>query len=273
MFPHAERGSAATIAAMLATLAALQLVLAPVSAPPTPIAPDEARRSSAADEDRPPPPAPPPSAEAAPGEAPPPAEKPSETAAAERRRQRSLLSAEPLNGGSAALAWAGWSSLGAIYAIGFTARDDAGPFLDYDWAKSESRIGVLYRRPLSKAGRFDMAGRLALSWYTNFGSDYVYGKNHSDHGVDVTPGIALSQHGAGGIFSILAEAPMTVTTKYGNGFLFAPRASLAFEMPLYEDVTLGARVGLGYRAGAGDAPLREGRAELQFLVLAGYQVL
>ena len=247
MFPHAERGSAARIAAMLATVAALQLLLlVQVAAPP----------QAAAAQETPPP------VEAAPSAGPP----------APQRRQQSLLSAEPLHGGSAALAWAGWSSLGAIYAIGFTARDDAGPFLDYDWAKSETRIGVLYRRPLSTLGPFDMGGRLAASWYVNFGSDYVYGKNHSDHGLELVPALALSQRAAGGIFSILAEAPLTFTTKVGNGFLFSPRASLAFEMPLYSDVTVGARAGLGYRAGAGDAPLREGRAELQFLVLAGYEV-
>ncbi len=245
MFPHAERGAAARIAAMLATVAALQLLLlVQVAAPPEVAAAQET----------------PPPVEAAPP-------------APARGRQLSLLSAEPLHGGSAALAWAGWSSLGAIYAIGFTARDDAGPFLDYDWAKSETRIGVLYRRPLSTLGPFDMGGRLAASWYVNFGSDYVYGKNHSDHGLEVVPALALSQRAAGGIFSILAEAPLTFTTKVGNGFLFSPRASLAFETPLYDDVTVGARVGLGYRAGSGDAPLREGRAELQFLVLAGYQVL
>ena len=66
---------------------------------------------------------------------------------------------------------------------------------------------------------------------------------------------------------------MTVTMKYRAGFLFSPRVSFAFEMPLYPQVTVGARVGAGYRAGAGDAPLREGRGELLFLVLAGYQVL
>jgi hypothetical protein len=38
-------------------------------------------------------------------------------------------------------------------------------------------------------------------------------------------------------------------------------------------MTVGARFGAGYRAGAGDAPLRTGRGELQFLVLATYQLL
>ncbi len=259
---------------MLATFAALQfLVLAQVSGPPKLVTPEEAPPSAVAAEGRAAPEPLPPTAEepAAPGEASP--RTRGRSAAPERSRQQSLLSAEPLRGASAALAWAGWSSLGAMYAIGFTDRDDAGVFLDYDWAKSESRIGALYRRPLAKAGPFDMAGRLAVAWYVNFGAGYFYDENHSDHGLEVTPALVLSQHGAGGIFSGLAEAPMTVTMKYRAGFLFSPRVSVAFEMPLYESVTVGARVGLGYRAGSGDAPLREGRAELQFLVLAGYQVL
>ncbi len=237
---------------MLATVAALQLlVAAQVAVPPNPTPPDGAQ----------------PAAEAP---APPPAPQPLPTG---RPRQQSLLSGESLRGGSAALAWAGWSDLGAIYAIGFTQLDDAGPFLSYDWAKSESRFGVFYRRAISKVGAFDLAGRLSAAWYANLGSTYVYGDNHSDHGFEVVPGVSLSTHGAGGILSGLAAAPMIITTKYKNGFLFTPWLAAAFEAPLYPSVTVGATVGIGYRAGAGNAPLREGRGELKFLVLAGYQLL
>ncbi|HEX9306134.1 MAG TPA: autotransporter outer membrane beta-barrel domain-containing protein [Anaeromyxobacter sp.] len=263
---------------MLATVAALQLlVLSQVSGPPKLVTPDET----------PPPadgaqPSTPPDGASASGATPaaeaPPAPAlplPSRRSAAplERPRQASLLGAEPLRGASAALAWAGWSSLGAAYAIGFSPQDDVGVFLDYDWAKTESHIGVLYRRPLAKAGPFDMAGRLAASWYTNFGAGYVYSDNHSDRGLELTPALVLSQRAAGGLFSAAAEAAMTVTMKYSSGFLFSPRLSFAYEAPLYPQVTIGARIGVGYRAGAGDAPLREGRGELQFLVVAGYQLL
>jgi hypothetical protein len=267
---------------MLATVAALQLlVLAQVAGPPRLVTPEEAPPPAAVEPGATPAPppdgsapdaAPPPAAEAPPAEAPPlPSRRPAP--AAERPRHASLLGAEPLRGASAALAWAGWSSLGAAYAIGFSAEDDVGASLDYDWAKSETRIGLFYRRPLAKAGPFDMAGRLAASWYVNFGADYVYDENHSDRGIEVAPALVLSRHGAGGLFSITGEAPMTVTMKYRAGFLFSPRLSVAFEAPLYPQVTVGARVGAGYRAGAGDAPLREGSGELQFLVVAGYQLL
>ena len=66
---------------------------------------------------------------------------------------------------------------------------------------------------------------------------------------------------------------MTVTLKYKSGFLFEPRLGVSYEMPLMPQVTVGARVALGYRAGAGDAPLSTGRGEVQFLVVAGYQLL
>jgi hypothetical protein len=264
---------------MLATLAALQLaLLSQVSGPPKLVTPEDAAPD---DEVSPAPSAPAP----LPGATPPPAEPPegelprkpdpsvATTTVPERPRQVSLLSAESLRGGSAALAWAGWPELGAMYAIGLSQRDDGGVYVTHDWAKSENRIGVLYRRPLGKAGDFDMAGRLSLAYYSNWGSDYLYEENHSDRGFEVVPGLALSKRGAGGIFSGLAEAPMTVTLKYSSGFLFSPRVSFAYEAPLYPQVTIGARVGLGYRAGAGDAPLKDGRGEVQFLVLAGYQLL
>jgi hypothetical protein len=264
---------------MLATIAALHLLaLSQVAPPPrevTPTEPDveESAPAPVAGAENPPLPrrgevGAPPSDASAPRDAP-----PASAAIERRRRPLSLLSAEPLGGGSTALAWAGWSSLGIMYGQGITARDDLAGFLDFDWATSELKLGALYRRPLGVAGPFDMAGRLSAAWYLNFGSDYIHDENHSDNGVEVVPGLVFSRSAAGGVFSALAEAPITVTTKYGAGLLFAPRFSLAFEGPLYPELTVGARIGAGYRAGSGDAPLSDGRAELMFLVLAGYQIL
>jgi hypothetical protein len=185
----------------------------------------------------------------------------------------SLAGAEPLRASSAAAAWAGWSSLGAAYAFGATPLDDVGGFLDHDWAKSELRVGVLYRRSFGSGGGFDVAGRLSASWYTNFGSTWIYSDNHSDRGIDLAPALVLSRRTNGGLFATSLEAPMTITWKYDSGFLFSPRVAFSYEVPLYPQLTVGARAAAGYRAGAGDAPLREGRGELQFLVLAGYQLL
>ncbi len=249
---------------MLATLAALHLlVLSQVPPPPREVRPEDAIAQERG--------APGPSGPATS----PPAPHVREPAAAVGGpgRQLSLLSAEPLGGGSASLVWAGWSSLGIMYGQGITARDDLAALADYDWEKSELRIGGFYRRPLGQAGDFDMAGRLAAVWYQNFGADYIRDENHSDRGVEVIPGLSFSRRGAGGVFSAIGEAPLTITTKYGAGLLFSPRLSFAYEGPLYPELTLGARLGVGYRAGSGDAPLKDGHAELLFLLVAGYQLL
>jgi hypothetical protein len=249
---------------MLVTVAALQLVLSQVAPPPLEVTADEV--AAAAQE------APPRDPWDAPRDAPLPA-RDERAFSPEPPRQLSLLSAEPLGGGSASLAWAGWSSLGIMYGQGITSRDDLAGFADFDWSKTELRLGALYRRPLGEAGPFAMAGRLSAAWYLNFGGDYIHDENRSDRGVEVVPGLSLSRRGAGGVFSGIAEGPLTVTTRRGAGLLFSPRFSLAYEGPLYPELTVGARLGVGYRAGAGDAPLQSGRAELIFLVVAGYQLL
>lgn len=260
---------------MIATIAALHLLtLAQVAPPPREVTSADiyAEGGAQAGDAAPNPPLPR-------REAPPSADWPEATSApASAARERagrplSLLSGEPLGGGSATLAWAGWSSLGIMYGQGITAQDDLAGFADYDWAFSELKLGALYRRPLGTAGPFDMAGRLSAAWYLNFGADYVHDENHSDSGVQVVPGLSFSRGAAAGVFSAIAEAPITITTKYGSGLLFTPRFSLAYEGSLYPALTVGARLGAGYRAGSGDAPLTDGRAELIFLVLAGYQLL
>lgn len=252
---------------MLATLAAVQLlVLTQVPPPPREVTPGDVNAQEGAA-------ATPSQAGSAEPAASPPLPRKREAAPGERGRQLSLLSAEPLGGGSASLAWAGWSSVGLMYGQGITARDDLAAIADFDWEKTELRIGGFYRRPLGQAGDFDMAGRLAATWYQNFGSDYIREENHSDRGVELVPGLSFSMRAAGGIFSGIAEAPITITTKYDAGLLFSPRFSIAYEGPLYPELTIGARLGVGYRAGSGDAPLKEGHAELLFVVLAGYQLL
>jgi hypothetical protein len=209
-------------------------------------------------------PIPPPSV----GATPPPAQ-----ARSAATQQLSLLSAEPLGGNAAALAWAAWSSLGVAYAMGITPRDDLGAEFDLDWAKTEMRLGAFYRRPLGTAGPFDMAGRLGLSWYANFGGGWIYSDNHSDRGFELAPALVFSTHGGGGIFSLAGEFPITITVHHGGGMLFTPRAAASYEAPLYDELTIGVRASLGYRAGAGDAPLSNGSGDVQFLVLAGYRVL
>lgn len=188
-------------------------------------------------------------------------------------RQLSLLSGESLHGGTASLAWAGWSSLGIMYGQGITPDDDLAGYGDFDWANTELRLGGMYRRPIGQAGDWDVAGRLTLAWYRDMGATYIHSDNHADTGFEIGPGIALSRHLSEGILSGIVEAPMTITFKYGKGFLFVPRVSVAYEAPLYPDFTVGARLGVGYRAGSGDAPRKAGQGEILFVVVAGYQLL
>jgi hypothetical protein len=160
-----------------------------------------------------------------------------------------------------------------MYGQGVTARDDLAALADFDWADTELRLGGLYRRALGPAGGWDAAARLALTWFRSFGATWIRDGNHSDHGIELAPGLSLSTRAGSGVFSGIAEAPLTITLRGDSGLLFRPRLSAAYEAPVYEDVTLGARFGIGYRAGSGDAPLKAGRGEILFLVLAGYQLL
>ena len=263
---------------MLATFFALHLVLTAPSiqggaqgTPPAEAGPEDWPYETPPGQEPPPaqtaPPAPPPPGEPAPRAAAGPAP------GTQPRRQLSLLSAEPLGGGSASLAWVGWSSLGIAWAQGLSPRDDLGASLDFDWAKTELRLGAFYRRPLGDAGGFDVAGRFGVAYYANYGGEWIHEDNHHDRGVELSPALVLSTRGAGGVVSLSGELPLVVTVKHDAGVLFTPRVAASYETPLYDEVTVGVRAALGYRVGAGDAPLRDGMADLQFLVLAGYQLL
>jgi hypothetical protein len=264
---------------MLMTLAVLHLlafaqVEASASEPPPP---DELAQvddpATAAPQDPQPqdtPELPPPAGEPGPSRA---SATPTSVAPTPSPRQLSLLSAEPLGGASLSMAWAGWSSIGAQWAMGVTSIDDLGLLLDFDWAGTELHLGGWYRRPLGRAGAFDMAGRLALSWYADFGGKFIYDDNHDDRGVALEPALVFSTRGGGGIFSVAGELPLTVTTYDDGGVLFAPRLSLAYETPIYPELNVGVIGGLGYRVGSGDAPMRDGRVDIEFLVVAAYQIL
>jgi hypothetical protein len=269
---------------MLATLAALHLlVLSQTSVAQAPANPPLPRKPQTGEPRMLPPPAPgeiPPAAEPPAQPAPPAATPPAGQAPAPgpftpvltSSRQLSLLAAESLQGGSAMLAEVGWSSLNVLYGQGITRTDDLGALASYDWAKTELRLGGFYRRPLGVAGAFDVGLRLGLAWYADLGKTWVYSENHRDRGLEVAPALILSTHAAGGILSLAGEAPVTATWRRDSGLLFTPRVWAAYEAPLYGEFTVGARGGLGYRGGSGDAPLKDGRGELTFLVLGGWRV-
>ncbi len=133
---------------MIASLAALQLVLLTQAQPPPKEAPPEPPAQPAA---------PAPGAENPPLPKKPEAKAETPAAAPARPRQLSLLGGESLGGGSASLGWAGWPSFGLMYGQGVTADDDLAGFGDFDWTKTELRLGGLYRRALGRSGGFARA--------------------------------------------------------------------------------------------------------------------
>jgi len=142
---------------MLATLAALQLVvLSQVAPPPREITPgdaaaEEGTRPARAGE-----------SPAGPAGNPPLPERHDRAAPAApaRPRQLSLLSAEPLRGGSAALAWAGWSSLGIMYGQGVTDVDDLVDLAHVDGVEEDKLAEAVFGEDFFPEldGRFEACG-------------------------------------------------------------------------------------------------------------------
>lgn len=184
----------------------------------------------------------------------------------------SFLSAEPLGGRSALVAWAGWSSLGAGWAQGVTTVDDLGVLGDFDWSTAELRLSAFYRCPMGRVGLFEIGARMRAGWYADFGATWFHDDNVGDRGIEVVPGLVISSRGAGGVFSLGGELPFVVTLWRDGGIFAAPKVYLGYETLLYGDLTVGVRVAGAYRAGAGDAALSEPRALLDLQVLAGWKL-
>ena len=185
----------------------------------------------------------------------------------------SIWTARPLEGGSVAVAWAGFANLGAAYAQGVTDADDLGGQVDLDWATTELRLGGFYRRPLGRLGGWDLGARMGVAWYVNFGSTWAREANAPDRGVELAPAVVVSRPLSGGVLHVGADLPLTLTFWREGGFVFRPRLALGYEVSLWSDVALGARISGGWRTGGGDAPLTATRGELGFLLTATYRVL
>ncbi len=258
---------------MLVTLAAIQLLaLGQTKVADPPQAPEPPQEATPAQAQPAPQGAAPREAPAAPAE-PPASPRPGTKAASAPPTHLSLLSAEPLAGGSASLVWAGWSTIGAMWGQGVTPQDDLGALIDLDWTTTEMRLGGWYRRPLGSSGAFQLAGRLGLAWYADFAGRWVHDVNHGDRGVQLVPALIMSARGGGGIFSVTLDLPITVTVWHDGGVLFQPRASVAYEAALYDPLTLGIRAGFGARAGSGTAPIPATQGVFELVVLAGWRLL
>jgi hypothetical protein len=184
-----------------------------------------------------------------------------------------LRSAEPLRWASVAEAAAGWPGLRVAYARGAGQRLDLGAFADLDASTTELRAGGTLRIPgvVPPVPPFAGALRLSLAWYRDLGGRRVYRHNHADRGVELVPGASWSRAGSRGeILSLLLDLPVVVTFHRDGGVLVRPRAALAYQMPLWGPVTAGVELGLGFRAGLGDAPLKRGNGEVSLLALGGW---
>jgi hypothetical protein len=262
---------------MLAFVVALQLLAAGQSKLEDP--PQESAPSAAPAQEAPPPaPDRPPGTQEAPPAQPAPATPaaPPARAAAARAPERpalvSLLSGETLHGGSMVNASAGWPAFGVMYGQGLTDQDDLGATVNYAWTSTELTFGAWYRRALGRTGPFLVGGRFGLSWYNNQEGTLIYSDNEANHGLQLVPSLLLSTRAAGGLFTIGADLTMTITFRGDGGFLFQPRLTGAYETLLYDQLSLGVRAGLGYRVGAGSAPLAGGQADLELVVVASYRI-
>jgi hypothetical protein len=183
----------------------------------------------------------------------------------------SLLGGESLQGGSMLLATAGYATLSAAYGQGLTERDDLGLSAALTWSTRELVLGGFWHRQFGQASGWDLAGRLAAGWYVNGGSTFIYDDNLEDRGLQLTPGIAASRRGPG-LLSVAFDLPFTITTWRGGGTWIAPRASVSYEVALYEQLALGVLGSLAWRGGTGSAPMRAGQLMPELLVTASWKI-
>ncbi len=192
--------------------------------------------------------------------------------AGEHRETPSLLGGRTLGAGGADwLGTAGFPAVSVTYGQGITGVDDAGGFVQMDWVASELVVGGLWRHALVR-GAPDVAFRLRAGFYADFGATWAYSTNASDTGIQAVPALAASWQTGGGILALSAEVAATWTFSRGMGWVLAPRGTASFEAPLYGDLTVGGRLGLGYRAAGGGAPSSgDGRPILELSALVGYR--
>lgn len=186
----------------------------------------------------------------------------------------SLLGGEPLPaGGSQLLGWAGYPSLGFLYAQGLPPADVGGE-LELRWHRGELGAAGFVRTPLWASAAGALAFRARAGLYSCFGATYGGYAHRSDTGLLLAPGLAWSSRAGAGIVSLGLDLRSAVTGARGGGWWLAPTASASVEAPLLRDLSVGARLSLARRWDGGGAPgaLRSPENQAELVVLAGYRV-
>jgi hypothetical protein len=204
------------------------------------------------------------------------AEAPEPAPAASRAPARlaSLVGGASLGAGGAAWsAVAGYPLLAVAYGQGFTDRDDWSVVLDVDWAATEAVPAGGWRREILRSEATHLALRFGLGFYACAGGTWIWADNRADVGLQLTGGLAFSADAGPGLFTIAGDVPVTWTFQRGGGWILAPLATLAYEAPVLEDFSVGARLGAGVRAAGGGAPgANASRTLLEFLLVATWRV-
>lgn len=186
----------------------------------------------------------------------------------------SLLGGEALPAGnSQLLGWAGYPSVGFLYAQGLS-RLDVGGQLQLGWNRGELEVAGFLRTALWGSGGTALAFRARAGLYACFGATYGRYAHRRDTGLLLAPGLALSIPAGAATLALGLDLPSAVTGARGGGLWLAPTVSASLETPLLRDLTAGARFAVGRRWDAGGAPgaprSPETVAELLFLV--GYRL-
>ena len=170
-------------------------------------------------------------------------------------RFASLQGGETLGvGGSDAVFSAGFSAISAAYAQGLSSMADYGVQLEFDWLTTEFFAGGLYRQLTWRLGDVYVSWRARAGLYRDFGSSWAISANRSGAGLRVAPGLALSRRFPSGILSASADVPLDVIFSRGGGFAIGVRGSVSFEVPILEDLLVGARAGAAGLGSTGGAP-------------------
>jgi hypothetical protein len=186
----------------------------------------------------------------------------------------SLLGGEALPpGNSQLLGWAGYPSLGFLYAQGLGGLD-AGGGLQLGWSTGELEATGFLRAPLWRSGASAVAFRARAGLYACFGAAYGRYAHRDDLGLLLAPGLVFSAPAGGATLALALDVPSAVTRARGGGAWLAPTGSASLEAPLLGDLSAGARFALGRRFDGGGAPgaLRSPDTVVELLFLLGYRL-